>query len=174
MDGAQQRLTTAQQQELTGLAIQEPSDNPGGTVQLLSMNAVQNQLTQYQANLTTAKAHLSLTDDALNSASSVMQSAYTVALQASSGTNTTSSMQSYVTQIEQLQQQLVSDGNTQGSDGSYLFGGQKTDQAPFTASNGQITYNGDGNSIDVPVGPSSTIACERSGVSLVYSGVSAA
>jgi flagellar hook-associated protein 3 FlgL len=158
VDAAQQKLVTAQQQVITGQSFTSASDNPGGTIQLLNMNEVQNQLNQYQSNLTTAKTTMDSTSAALGTASTVMQSAYQVALQATSGTNNSTTMQDYVTQIDQLQQQLVSAGNTQAADGSYLFAGQKTSQEPFSASNGQITYSGDGNSINVPVGPSATMA----------------
>jgi flagellar hook-associated protein 3 FlgL len=157
MDSAQQKLATAQEQETTGYAFNTARDNPGGTIQLLGMNSMQSQLNQYQSNLTTANNTLGLTDNALSSANTLMQNAYEVALQAANATNDSSSMQEYASQIDQIQQQLVALGNQQNANGEYLFAGQKTNTQPFSAANGQLTYSGDGNSISVPVGPSSSI-----------------
>jgi flagellar hook-associated protein 3 FlgL len=92
-----------------------------------------------------------------------MQSAYQLALQGSNATADSSTMQNLATQVTQLQQQLLGVANQQGSNGQYLFGGQKTNQQPFTVANGALTYNGDGNSINVEVGPNSTMSVNTPG-----------
>lgn len=163
IDAAQQRYSVAQEQELTGQQINTPSDNPGGTVEVLNMQGIESQLNQFQSNLSTASGFLGATNNALGTAQNIMQSANQLALQASNSTTDAATMQTLATQVSQLQQQLVSVANEQSPDGQYLFAGQQTSTQPFTVSNGTLNYNGDGNSITVPVGPSQTMAVNTPG-----------
>jgi flagellar hook-associated protein 3 FlgL len=157
INSAQNKLYTAQQQESTGLAINNPSDNPAGAEQVINMNGVESQLNQYQSNLSQAKDILNSTSTALTGAGSIMQSAYQIALSASSGTNSASSEANMAQQITTLQQQLTAAGNTTGPNGEYLFAGQKTSTQPFSASSGSLVYSGDSGSIQIAGGPTDSL-----------------
>jgi flagellar hook-associated protein 3 FlgL len=158
IDAAEQRLMTAQQQETTGYKINSASDDPSAALQIMDVTGLQNQLTEYQSNITTATGNLGLTGNALTSANTIMQNAQNIALEAANSTMDSTTLQSFATQVANLQQELVNIGNQQNSEGEYLFAGQKTDKQPFTVSAGALTYNGDGNSINVSVGPNVTVA----------------
>jgi flagellar hook-associated protein 3 FlgL len=159
INSAQNTMFQAQQQETTGLAINQPSDNPVGSQQIVSMQSIEDSLTQYQSNLSSAKDVLTTTESALQSAQQTMESAQTIALQGANGAALDSSTtQNLISQISTLQQSLVSIGNTQGSSGQYIFGGQQTSTAPFSvSSSGTLSFAGDNGSVSVQGGPNETI-----------------
>ena len=163
IDQAQQSLNTYQQQVETGLAINEPSDNPVGTDEVINMTALQSAQTQYSTNLQTATGWLGNTNNALTSAADIVQSAYSLAIQGASDTTTQAQRQSMASQIAQYQSSILSLANTQGSDGQYLFAGQKTNTQPFTVSGSTITYNGDSNPVMVEASASQTISVNTPG-----------
>jgi flagellar hook-associated protein 3 FlgL len=157
IDGAQQTLYTDEQQVETGKAINQPSDNPVGTSAVISMTALQNAQTQYSTNLTTASNWLGQTDTALSSAANIAQSAYSLALEGGSDTATQAQRQALASQISQYQASVLNLANSKGSDGSYIFAGQKTSTQPFTVAGTTITYNGDSNPVMVEASASQTI-----------------
>lgn len=157
IDQAQQSLNTYQQQVSTGLAINEPSDNPVGTEQVINMTALQNAQTQYSTNLQTATDWLGNTNNALTSVAGIVQSAYSLALEGASDSTTQAQRNAMASQIAQYQSSILNLANTQGSDGQYLFAGQKTNAQPFTVNGSTITYNGDNNSVMVEASASQTI-----------------
>jgi flagellar hook-associated protein 3 FlgL len=157
IDNAQQNVFTDQQQVETGKAINEPSDNPVATSSILSMTALQNAQTQYSTNLTTASDWLGNSDNALSSASNIIQSAYSLALQGANDTTTQAQRQSMAAQIAQYQTSILNLANSKGSNGQYLFAGQKTNAQPFTVAGSTISYNGDSNPVMVEASASQTI-----------------
>ncbi|HWD41126.1 MAG TPA: flagellar hook-associated protein FlgL [Fimbriimonas sp.] len=168
VNNAQQALFKAGQQEATGIQLSAPSDNPVAVQQVLNMQGLQDSLNQYQSNLGQANAVLSSTGSALQSVGSIMQSAYQLALQGTSGTIDDTTRQGLVSQVQDLEKQLITAGNAQGTNGQYLFAGQKTDTKPFSLDiDGSLKYSGDDNSIEVPAGPSDTITVNTAGQPLI-------
>ena len=158
IQNAQQQMYTLQQEISTGKRINQPSDDPNGTFQSLGLTSLQNTLTQYNSNLSYAQGFLQSSDNALNSTNSLVTQAYTLAVQAANSSTPQSAMAGMATQIAQMQQQIVSLANSQGSDGQYLFAGQKTQAAPFTVSAAALVYSGDTNNVTVASGPGQTMA----------------
>lgn len=158
IQNAQQTEVTLQQEISTGKRINQPSDDPYGLYQSLTLTSLQNTLNQYNSNLTYAKQFLSETNNALTSINNLVGQAYQLAVTAANSTTDQTARQGMVSQVTQMEQQIVSLANSQGANGEYIFAGQKTQAAPFSASNGTLTYSGDTNSINVEVGPNQTMA----------------
>jgi flagellar hook-associated protein 3 FlgL len=60
-------LTSLQQQAATGKAINQPSDNPSGTSEVLAINAQLGRFQQYSSNITDGQSWLNTADSALGS-----------------------------------------------------------------------------------------------------------
>lgn len=60
-------LTTLQQQAATGKSINQPSDNPSGTSQVLALNAQMGRFQQYSSNISDGQSWLNTADSALGS-----------------------------------------------------------------------------------------------------------
>jgi len=158
IQNAQQIEMSLQQELSTGKSINQPSDNPYGLYQSLTLTSLNNTLTQYNSNLTYAKQFLDESNNALTSVNSMASQAYQLAVQAANSSTPQTALQGMATQVTQMQQQLVSLANSQGANGEYIFAGQKTQAAPFSVSSNALTYSGDTNNINVEVGPGQTMA----------------
>jgi flagellar hook-associated protein 3 FlgL len=140
----QSNLSNTQQQLSSGLSINSPSDNPVGAAQLLALDNIKSQNAQYATNGQAANTNLTLEQTALSSSTSTLQSIRDLVLQANSGTNTPSDLQAIATQIQSLEQQLMSTGNTKNDAGQYLFSGFMQTTQPFgRGGSGSVTYAGD-------------------------------
>jgi flagellar hook-associated protein 3 FlgL len=163
IENASTNLFNLEGQISSGLAIQQPSDNPYGTSASLNMTSVQSSLTQYNSNLQTATTYLNFTQNALSSTNSLAQQAYSLAVEASNSTVDQTGLNAIETQVSAMQSQLIALANTQGPNGEYIFAGQKTNVQPFTLTGNTLTYNGDTNPINVASGPNQSIQMNVSG-----------
>lgn len=146
----QSALSATQEQLSTGLSINSPADNPVGEVQLLQLTAASSQYQQYISNGQSATANLNLEQSALSSATNTLQSIQSLVVQANSGANNTSDLQSIATEIQQLEQQLQGTANATNATGQYLFAGYSVNTQPFVrGSAGAITYVGDSGTSSV-------------------------
>lgn len=112
-----------QGQELsTGIALNEPSDNPTIIAQDLSVRNDSSVTTQIGQNLTGLNNLLSTTDSTLSSLTTLLQSARNLAIEGASDTVTPAQRGSIGQQVNQLLQQAIGLANTQ-YDGKYVFSG---------------------------------------------------
>jgi flagellar hook-associated protein 3 FlgL len=118
--------------------INQPSDDPVGMTHILQDRSSLAGITQYNANITTAKGWLGLADSTMTQVSTVVTSIQTLAQEASTGTMTADNRNQIATQVRQYFDELVSLSNTQ-YDGQSLFAGTKTGSAPFTQTLGLTT-----------------------------------
>ncbi len=125
----------------SGRRIGQPSDDPGGAAELVAMQSRQDTITQYQRNIAAAQDQLTATDTTLRSITADLTKARELAIQGANDTNDALARQSLATQVDQLIQELVSLGNTRGSRGMMLFGGQESTTAPYSVTSvaGAIT-----------------------------------
>lgn len=143
-------LTSTQHQLSTGLSINSPADNPVGEVQLLQLTAASSQEQQYLSNGQSASTNLNLEQSALSSATTTLQSIQSLVVQANSGANNPSDLQSIATEIQQLEQQLLGTANSTSATGQYLFAGYSVNSQPFVrGSSGAVTYAGDNGTSSV-------------------------
>jgi flagellar hook-associated protein 3 FlgL len=146
------QVAQTQNQLSTGKSINSPSDNPVGEVQLLQLDNVNSQNTQYIANGQSANTNLSLEEQALSTSTTTLQSIRDLVVEANSGTNNASDLQDIATQISALESQLQGTANSQNAQGQYLFSGFSGNTQPFVrGSSGAISYVGDSGSSSVQI-----------------------
>lgn len=154
-----QMVMKLQNEAATGLRINSPSDDPIGVGYVLQYTDEQASDNQYMNNAQTAQGVLNSTDSIMSEATNVMQSARDLAVEGANGTLTASDRQDLSAQAAQLYQQMVTIGNSQYNN-QYIFNGQNTNQAPYSAAsaqtdptdNGQVLYDlGDGVNLPVNV-----------------------
>ena len=163
----QSNLSNTQQQLSSGLSINSPSDNPVGAAQLLALDNINSQDAQYATNGQSANTNLTLEQTALASSTTTLQSIRDLVLQANSGTNTPSDLQAIATQIQSLEQQLMSTANTKNDAGQYLFSGYMQSTQPFgRGSSGSVSYAGDSGTSTIALDSGTSVQTTDPGSSI--------
>ncbi len=131
IDQAQAAYVKTQQEASSGLAINQPSDNPSGTATVLNLQAALSQTQSFQNNAQTAQSQMQSADQALGQVQSVVTSAMSLAEQGANNTLTASELQALSQQAGGILGQVQSLANTQYN-GQYVFSGI-SQQAPVVA-----------------------------------------
>jgi flagellar hook-associated protein 3 FlgL len=98
---------------------------------------------------------LTAQETALTNTSDVLGRIKELATQAANDTLSTADRQSVALELGSLREQIMSLGNTQDSNGNYLFSGSKAGVAPYSKdAQGVVTYQGDQARMQVNVGDS--------------------
>ena len=165
---------TLENEATTGLAVQNPSDNPAAMQSILDMETESSAVTQYQANITQLQQQATTSSSAMQSLQDIVSQASTIATEAD-GTATQSDLNSYATEVTQLIQEAAQAVNTQ-FEGNYLFGGTLNTQPPYVVSqnsSGQVTsvtYQGNTSVPSVEIAAGVTLAALPVGANTTGSG----
>lgn len=116
----------------TQKAINRPSDDPIGTSDILDSRTAINAIQQYQTNITDADISLSVTETALSSMKKLLADAVSIAISESGASGSVDTMDTSAATVSALIDEALSLMNTKNGD-SYLFGGSRTDVAPFSS-----------------------------------------
>jgi flagellar hook-associated protein 3 FlgL len=146
-----QQMAQLTQMASSGLAVSEPSDNPAAYASIVQRTAGIAGAQARQTAVNAAASQLDAAGNALNQATTLIQQAQAIAVEQGSATQNAASRANAATEINGLTQQLIGLANTQGSDGSYLFGGTKTNTPPFD-SQGNFQGNSDATHVEVATG----------------------
>ncbi len=146
-----ERQNRLQNQAATGQRVQVPSDDPAAMRRVMDLQAESTALTQYQRNTVGAQEVAQATFTAIKGFKTTSDRANEIATLAG-GVNSSADLKTYVKEVNELIKQGLANANTQHQ-GSYLFGGTKSDQAPFTA-----TTDSEGNVLTVTYQGNSTVA----------------
>jgi flagellar hook-associated protein 3 FlgL len=130
LSATQAQMQTAQAQVSSGLALQEPSDDPSAVPEIFQLQTTLAQNQQVQNNLGDVQTNLNSANTALQSALTDVQTAITVATQGASTTSTAADDTNLATQVSQLLQNLVSLSNT-NVNGTYIFSGDQDTQPSY-------------------------------------------
>lgn len=125
------RLDHLQNQLSTGRRINKPSDDPVGISFSMRYRSELAANDQYESNVDSALSWLDYSDTMLGQAGNVFQRVRELAVKAANGANPQGAMDAVKEEIDQLNEQLFSIGNSEFN-GKYVFNGQKTDIAPYT------------------------------------------
>ena len=159
-------LNKMQEKVSSGKNFNRPSDDPVAMVNSLGLSNTLARIEQYQKNMDTAKGWLDINETVLDQASKVAASAHQIALQFSSGNQSAEVQTEAASQIDSLIDEAIGLGNAQ-LNGKYIFGGYQTATPPFAHSdNGgteTVVYQGDGNDLQVQIGPDQTITAGKNG-----------
>lgn len=135
------RLEKYQNQLTSNKRITRLSDDPVAIIGSLSVRTRLKNLEQYQTNIDDAQAWLTQSETAVMDLNEVVKSAYELAIQAGSGTQSPTDKAAIATAIGQLREHALQVGNTTLGD-KYIFGGFCTTTAPFGSADGSVLYQG--------------------------------
>ncbi|MFP4662672.1 MAG: flagellar hook-associated protein FlgL [Halanaerobiales bacterium] len=147
-----ERIDIFNQQLSTGKKFQNPSQNPVGVTNSLSMKNVLATNDQYLENAEEARSWLSNTEIVLKNQGQILQRVREQVVYASNGSLSTSDKQAIKEEIAELKDELINLGNSKIGD-RFLFAGQMTtaNTVPFekpTPPDLEVQYNGDEKNID--------------------------
>lgn len=165
---ASTRMSAAQEQMTTGRRINRPSDAPADTTVALKSRAGIGQNEQYQRNAQDGTAWLSTIDTTLNSMTTLVRRAYTLAVAgANTATNGSTAENANADEVDQILQSVLDLSNT-----SYLgrpvFGGTTTGNAAYQLSDPTdptkpVVYVGDGGTVNRRVGDNTIVRVDSDG-----------
>ena len=137
----QQQLLQVQNEISTQKSINVPSDNPSSAAIIEKLQGSLTAIGTYTSNLQFAGTQLGEVDSTLGDLTGLIQQAQTTA-QSNVGSDTTPAQRQAAAEVvSTLTDQVLSVANKQFN-GAYLFGGTKSNQPPFTSSNGVIQFVG--------------------------------
>lgn len=127
-----------QSQAATGQRVQLPADDPAAVRRVMDYQAEARLVGQYQRNITYQEELAQASFDGIKGLKAISDRAGEIATLAGGGRSATE-LNAYATEVSQLIKQAVQLANTKFQ-GAYLFGGTRSDQAPFVAA-----YDGSGS-----------------------------
>lgn len=163
MNNLEAQIAQTQQQISTGIRILNPAMDPVGAATAIELNQASAVNTQYGTNNTAAQNTLSLSESTLQGVTTLLQSAYTDAVNAGNGTLTTSDRQSLATDLQGQLQQLIGLSNSTDGTGNYLFSGSKGSTQPFVSTAAGVVYQGDSMQRNIQVSPTRQIPTTNPG-----------
>jgi flagellar hook-associated protein 3 FlgL len=161
----QSALSKIQNQVATGKRINTPADDPIAAVHVLELERSKQEYSQYEKNSSLARNRLSLEENSMADAGTVMQRVRELVLQASNiGTLNDRDRESIAVELASRLEQMQDIANRKDGNGEYLFSGFSTLTQPFAgASSGNVVYAGDQGARLLQVGPTQRIADSHSG-----------
>jgi flagellar hook-associated protein 3 FlgL len=141
------RFYKLQNQMSTSRRINQPSDDPIGTMKDLSYRERLSDITQYKSNISMSQVWLKSTDNSLNDVNTAVSSAYETAVAMANDTYDDIARLAAANDVKYLVQQVVEAANTQ-LHGSYIFSGYRTDTKPFELGALGAVYHGDSGVIE--------------------------
>jgi len=148
MQQSQQALSTALQQVSTGLRVNQPSDDPAASANLVVSLAATAQVDRYTSTINTVSPLMQTADSAISSVVTSLNTAITNGTAGASGTETAANRQTLAAQVESALGSVVAQANT-SFQGVYAFGGSATASPPFVAAS--TTYDSALGSVGTPL-----------------------
>jgi len=164
---ATERLSLWQRRVSTGRRIEQPSDDPVGTVHALAIRQSLQQIEQYERNIREARLLLQATEQAFADIGTVLGEVRQIVTQGANDTLDNDARNTLIQQIRHLKERLMQLGNQRVDGERYLFSGQKLTTPPFTLSGGVLSYAGDGNPLLAQIAPDRTISMNFTGASRI-------
>jgi flagellar hook-associated protein 3 FlgL len=143
MGTQQQKLFRIQQQLAAGTKFLTPADDPVAAARALGVSQSMAESAQLTSSRSRAMLSLSQEETALKSATSIMQSMKTLAVQAGNGTLSDVDRATLATTLQGNLDQLVNVANADDGNGQFLFAGFKSANPPFVNDASGIRYMGD-------------------------------
>ena len=152
--------STLQEAQLTnelssGLRVTQLGDDPVAAAQALQLGSAISRADTFVQTATRESGALQVADSTLGEVVTQLTSAISLATQGANGTLSASNRVAIVNQLQDIQKQILSLGNTSYL-GTHLFSGSQGNTAPFVQDpvTGAVTYQGDAvqNTVQTPSG----------------------
>ena len=129
----QATLASLQEQASTGRKVNRASDDPLATaeVERLRSEQVRNQIEKRMMSY--ARSHMAQAEGLLGGGIETLQRARDLMINARNGIMDDQNRETFATQLEQYQLELMDVANQRGQDGHFVFGGEGSARAPFPA-----------------------------------------
>ncbi|MDM2742763.1 flagellar hook-associated protein FlgL [Citrobacter sp. Cu096] len=149
------------EQMSTGKRVLNPSDDPIAASQAVVLSQAQAQNSQYTLARTFATQKVSLEENVLNQVTTAIQTAQEKIVSAGNGTLSDDDRASLATDLQGIRDQLMNLANSTDGNGRYIFGGYKTESAPFAQTDG--AYSGGTTNVTQQVDASRTMVIGHTG-----------
>jgi flagellar hook-associated protein 3 FlgL len=156
-------LSATQNQISSGLSFTTAAQNPVAAGLVTDYNQALTQSQQFVTNSNSAQTSLNTEGSALTQMQSSLQSLRDLALEANNSSESPQDLSAIATQATQIQNTLLSIGNTQDGNGNFIFAGFSTQTQPFALSATGATYSGDQGQRQVQIAPGQTVAVGDNG-----------
>lgn len=159
------------QAKVNGRSLERPSDDPVRVVEAIDLTGAQMRLERAQRSAEDASEWLAVTETSLSKLIDQVAAAKETAMQAGAPSSLEeTARESLATTIDSLAKAYYDELNVSHR-GHYLYGGWKSDQAPFTKDGtGTVTYTGDNQEIVRHVAPGFEISISVPGSRLMAAG----
>ena len=138
MQQSQQALATAIQQVSTGLRVNQPSDDPAASANMVVSLAASANVDQYTSNVSSLLPQMQTADSAISSIVSSLNSALTLGTSGATGTASATTRQAIAAQVQSILSGVIAQANT-SYQGVYVFGGSASSTPPFVAASSTFT-----------------------------------
>jgi flagellar hook-associated protein 3 FlgL len=165
----QARLAKTQEQLATGNRINNPADDPIGSVRAQGLERALDKTEQYTSNSNILEGRLRLEEETVSNSIEILQRVRSIAIQANNPVHSAESLDALKAELRQEVENLMSYANTRDSDGRYIFSGYQN-AAPFSNDGDVVVYSGDDGQRQLQVAPSRTLADSDPG-SKVFMGI---
>jgi flagellar hook-associated protein 3 FlgL len=139
----------------SGKTIAEPSEDPYGASQVIDLQSQLEGLSSYEANAQDGISWENTASTAMSSISQVAQRVRELLVQGANGTYNQSDLETMALQVEQLEQSVKQDANTQYA-GQYIFSGTATTTPPYEQG-ANDEYKGNAETVSRAVGPGASV-----------------
>ena len=168
LNSTRQTTQDALLQLASGRRVNQPSDDPSASA-ILVQNQDQTIFTnRYVQSLGSIQGQFQTADSALSSVILTLTNAITLGVEAANGPLNDANRAAIVVELQGIQAQLVSLGNT-SFEGSPLFAGTKTSSPPFVLDNtapSGVRYDGNNSTNNVQIGDGYQITANKPGSQL--------
>ncbi|HET7792322.1 MAG TPA: flagellar hook-associated protein FlgL [Rhizobacter sp.] len=148
----QTALSDAQEQLTTGKRVNRASDDPAAAARAERALAAELHTDATQRAVSASQNAMTLAESAMGDAVDLLQQIREAMVAAGNGSYSDAERKAQADKITGLRNQLLSVANRQDGAGTYLFGGQAGDHAPFLDASGGVSYQGTGGQIDAASG----------------------
>jgi flagellar hook-associated protein 3 FlgL len=156
-------LSKTQSQIASGKRVQTPADDPVAAVHILELQRALSESDQFSRNADMAKNRLTLEEQALADANTLITRVREQTIQGNNGSVDPASRRMLATEVRSRLKELVDIANRRDANGEYLFSGYASLTQPFAQTGGTISYFGDQGTRALQVGPDQRVVDGHSG-----------
>ncbi|WOX51104.1 flagellar hook-associated protein FlgL [Aeromonas sp. CD] len=167
LNSANERLSTAYEQLMTGEKFKSAGEDPSGMSQKLALTKEIDLFKQYGVNGSLLENSLGHEETVLTALNTAMTSAQTLIQKANDSAVGYEDRQAIASELEGLQKQMFDLMNSKNSQGEYIFGGNQSKTQPFIQdASGNYVFQGDTGQRNIQVSPTVQIPANDSGFNL--------
>ncbi|HEV8329970.1 MAG TPA: flagellar hook-associated protein FlgL [Steroidobacteraceae bacterium] len=156
-------LSQTQGQIASGKRVQTPADDPVAAVHIMELQRALSESDQFDRNADMAKSRLTLEEQALADANTLMQRVHELTVQGNNASVDPASRKMLATEVRSRLKELMDIANRRDANGEYLFSGFATLTQPFAQTGSTISYFGDQGARALQIGQDQRVVDGHSG-----------